>query len=770
VFGLALAVRLVYLWQMQDNPCFTTPLMDAAYHDQWARRIAAGDWLGHEVFFRAPLYPYFLGLIYHVLGTDPLAVRVVQFVIGSLTCGLTCLLGWRLVGPAVGLVAGLGAALYGPLIYFDGELLLPVLETFFAVALLLAVTWAVAPGPPGGTLAGEGRVLPWLLTGLALGLFALTRPNILVFAPVLAGYLIWRLGWRPGGRAVAWIALTVALCLTPVTLRNYAVGGDWVLISSQGGLNLYIGNNPLSDGTSAVIPGTRATWWGGYRDAINIAERAAGHPLKPSAVSRYWTREARQFALTQPDMWLRLTGRKLFLFWYGHELGNNAEEYAATWFSSLLAALMGALGPLRYPFGLLAPLALVGAGLAIRQRYRPLTLPLLLVAVYSASIIAFFVCARFRIPLVPALLVLAAYAVTSGWGHARQRRWGAVAVLAGAALLLGVLLNSDFYSRGRIDYAKAYLDFGQCRLEQNQPREAEAYMRRAMAAAPGREEPRLGLALALNAQGRHAETRQLLQALLRQAPDRWEALVLMGDALTAEGQCAAAEPYYRRALALDPSASEAYVRLAQCLEKMGRPEAAAEVLRQSPSGVAGSELTLLLQARQALARGETEEAIRLGEEALKLAPEHPGLRGLLALAYAQAGDLSAAASHAEAVLAQVPDDAPALTVKARGLLADNRAAEALPLLQRATRADPELAEAWSDLTVALAFTGDLEGALQASQQALRLNPDDSQARFTRAGCLLDLGRREEAAAECRRLLSRDPSFTPARQMLDYLNR
>lgn len=59
---------------------------------------------------------------------------------------------------------------------------------------------------------------------------------------------------------------------------------------------------------------------------------------------------------------------------------------------------------------------------------------------------------------------------------------------------------------------------------------------------------------------------------------------------------------------------------------------------------------------------------------------------------------------------------------------------------------------------------------QWARQALRLNPDDSRARFTRAGCLLDLGRREETVAEYRRLLSRNPGFTPARQMRDYLNR
>ena len=52
-------------------------LGDAHGYDEWARRIAGGDWIGSEVFYQAPLYPYFLGVIYAIAGRDLLIVRIV---------------------------------------------------------------------------------------------------------------------------------------------------------------------------------------------------------------------------------------------------------------------------------------------------------------------------------------------------------------------------------------------------------------------------------------------------------------------------------------------------------------------------------------------------------------------------------------------------------------------------------------------------------------------------------------------------------------------
>ena len=78
IFFVALAVRLLHLWQLRDTPFFDTLLGDASGYDQWAQRLAAGDWVGTDVFYQAPLYPYFLGVIYAIVGHDLLAVRVVQ--------------------------------------------------------------------------------------------------------------------------------------------------------------------------------------------------------------------------------------------------------------------------------------------------------------------------------------------------------------------------------------------------------------------------------------------------------------------------------------------------------------------------------------------------------------------------------------------------------------------------------------------------------------------------------------------------------------------
>src|SRR6266704_1719286 len=88
IFAVALAVRLVHLWQIRRAPFFTVLLGDSRAYDEWAQRLAGGDWIGHEVFYQAPLYPYFLGLVYGAAGRNLLVVRVCQAIIGSASCAL----------------------------------------------------------------------------------------------------------------------------------------------------------------------------------------------------------------------------------------------------------------------------------------------------------------------------------------------------------------------------------------------------------------------------------------------------------------------------------------------------------------------------------------------------------------------------------------------------------------------------------------------------------------------------------------------------------
>ena len=88
VLCLAIVLRMVYLYEIHDNPFFHHLIIDESSYDQWAQRIAAGEWLGKEIFYQDPLYPYFLGTIYSIIGRDLVWVRVIQLFIGSLTCVL----------------------------------------------------------------------------------------------------------------------------------------------------------------------------------------------------------------------------------------------------------------------------------------------------------------------------------------------------------------------------------------------------------------------------------------------------------------------------------------------------------------------------------------------------------------------------------------------------------------------------------------------------------------------------------------------------------
>ncbi len=62
IFGFALLVRGLQLWQLNDSVVAEMILGDAKNYDTHAREIAGGDWIGDEVFYQAPLYSYFLAL------------------------------------------------------------------------------------------------------------------------------------------------------------------------------------------------------------------------------------------------------------------------------------------------------------------------------------------------------------------------------------------------------------------------------------------------------------------------------------------------------------------------------------------------------------------------------------------------------------------------------------------------------------------------------------------------------------------------------------
>ena len=69
ILFLGLLLRLAYLLEYRARSVYYGQLMlDAQVYENWARRIAGGEWLGGGVFYHAPLYPYLIALFFKVLG------------------------------------------------------------------------------------------------------------------------------------------------------------------------------------------------------------------------------------------------------------------------------------------------------------------------------------------------------------------------------------------------------------------------------------------------------------------------------------------------------------------------------------------------------------------------------------------------------------------------------------------------------------------------------------------------------------------------------
>jgi tetratricopeptide (TPR) repeat protein len=430
IFILAFVVRLIYLLQIESSlPFFYALRLDELYHDVWARQICSGDWLGTEPFFRAPLYVYLLALTYKIFGHDLILPRLIQISIGSLSCVLTYLIASKLFNRTVGIISGVVACFYAMLILYDAHLLITSLVVFLDLMLIyLLLRTGEKPKP-----------LNWFFCGAVLGLSAIARPNILVFVPFILLWMFFQFKSKllPKAILTRWIILCAGalLVISPVTLRNYLVGKDFVLIAWQGGYNFYLGNNPEATGWSTMAPQIHGSLGGGIYDAKRLAEEEMKTKLKPSQISRYWYGKGVDYMLSQPLSWLELTGRKALFFWKGYEIPNAQNAYINKDFSTLLDSLLGE-SVIYLPFGLVGPLSILGLLICLRRIKRYLLLYLFILS-YSTSVIIFFVCSRYRVPVIPILIMFASFSV---WWLFQKIRNKQVLQLLTSLVVVAVLL------------------------------------------------------------------------------------------------------------------------------------------------------------------------------------------------------------------------------------------------------------------------------------------------------------------------------------------
>ena len=399
----ALILRVAYLISYADSPLWEQLTVDNNYHHHWAIDIAGGNLFGDTTYFRAPLYVYCLALLYAVLGTSLWVGRLFGLATGLASIAMTYVLGKRIHSARTGLVAAALHAVYPLTIYFESELLL---DPLFLLLLQIAVH----------------RLLVWMdrchprdliLFGLFTGLAAITRPTALLLLLPAAVIVYQRYRHLAPTTAGALLVLGgLLLPIGPIFVRNIAVAGDPVLIASQAGINLYIGNNDEADGVSARLPEPLGHNWR-LADIAYIAEQERDSELKPGEISTYWTGRAAAWIAANPGNFLALYGSKLYRSVANREISNNRS--LSTFFDRFSLLRYNPLG-----FGLIFALSLIGI-VGFYRSSLSVRLVVYWLALYLLAISLFFFSSRFRLPLMPWFFILAALGLGSLLTAIRQR-------------------------------------------------------------------------------------------------------------------------------------------------------------------------------------------------------------------------------------------------------------------------------------------------------------------------------------------------------------
>ncbi len=642
VWVVAFAVRMVYLWQFEQEPVFHLLVGDAVTYDGWASRIASGEWLGGSVFYQAPLYPYFLGVLYTVFGRDFLAVRVVQILVGASSCVLLARAGRSFFNrTAAGLLAGIVLAMHPTAIFFDCSIQKSVLDIFFVCALLAAL----------GRLLERSRNPWWLVTGLVLGLLALTRENALIFLPVVLAWIFVAWSRELWNKRLQWaglVLLGLAAVLLPVGFRNLLVGGEFHLTTAQFGPNFYMGNSGTATGFYTPLRGGRGSAIFERDDATTLAEQAMGRKLTPSEVSSYWSGKALDDIRADVSRWFKLLSKKWLLIWNISEVGDSDDQYTFADWSPLLQALNRLLH-----FGTLCPLAALGICLTWNRRKRIWLLYAMILG-YAGSVALFYVFSRYRFPLVPMLILFAATGLTLLRDALREARWRAIWTGVATAVVATAICNRPMMSESLIR-AATHINFGNAFILEGGIQEAIEQYEQALQLDPNDSYISFNLATALMRAGHFKEAIGHLEQVIRVEPGDAQAHYNLGVALVRLGQPVQAMGHFEQALQIDPDYAEAHHILGSVMFDQGKIPAAVghwEKALQIKPAYAEAHYNL---ANAFLRAGRFEEAIKHYDQALQIRPAYAEAHYNLGIALEQVGRVQAAIEHYEQAVLLRPD-------------------------------------------------------------------------------------------------------------------
>jgi tetratricopeptide (TPR) repeat protein len=688
----AAVFRAVYLvaW-MKDPILHDTLILDASIYDAWAQRIAAGALVGRESFYFAPLYPYLLGGLYGLAGHVTTIVYLLQAILGLVSIGLLHAIAQRLYGARAALCTAVLAALYLPFAFFETKILGVALGSFLGlVALYLMVRAEEGEGRRGDGAAGA-----------AVGALALCLPAAQILALLCTAERLLRR--RPA--AALRFAAGAFVVLLPSLAHNLAASSDPQLVSAQGGVTFYQGNNPQAVGLYMPPPGFTGAADRQAEEERAVAEREEGRPLKRSQVSAHFLRKGLGFVFGSPLQWLVLEGRKGLALFGSYEPSTEYSQYVER---ERLPILWAAF----LPFAAIGGLALGSVVARVAADNPRGARALHLYMAWAAAVpLLFYMSSRYRLPLVPALLLpagaFAAHAVSAvrlGEGPDPTLARGLLAA-AGFGLVSFLPLGRPAPS---IE-ANVHYNLGSALAERGQHDDAVAEYDRCLALWPTHAYALVNRGNSLTRLGRDDEALDTFARASEARPAFWNARRAEGAALIRAGRLDDAADLFRKAAEDGTGGPEAWFSLGSVLLDLRRPD----------------------EARAAL------------EKAVAAQPSDPRYHNSLGLALQVQGDKEAAAGEFRRASALSPRYEKSRYNLGNLLYTQESYAEAERALEEALVIAPDYTRAHVRLAEVLMQRGDLDRARGELERALAIDPNDVGAR----GVMKRLGAGATARAE-----------------------
>ncbi len=448
VLVLALVIRLLvssdlYSFNYGHNAVQTPPkTTDMATYMELSQRIANGSYSG-ELDYQPFYYVVALPIVNFIGGGNLWGVIWFQALLGAITCCLTGLCAAAICGRRGGYIAAGLTMCCGIIICYTPFHLIATLQAFWIVLLFYSALLAFK----------RGKLRYWSLVGLIAGCAILTRGNIWFFIPGLAVLAIYS-GLKGTGRcsknskaiestkgkakqrtvkptivtAIAarrsrlsvktllpllLLLLLMILPQIPFAWYNSVVKGYLSGPSTAAGKVLVLGN------TKEAPPGGRNPGYAGpmeYPPSYGLWVNNQATISVPRRIINWF--------MEQPMAYIELSFRKLLLFWDYREIPNNISYRQVREQSQWLRSL-GFISS-----GFIMVLAIAGLLLWLPRLRHNIQLLLLyyFILAYWCGTAAFYILARFRMPLLPLLAIAAALGIEWVIRHrkAGQRAWLAI--------------------------------------------------------------------------------------------------------------------------------------------------------------------------------------------------------------------------------------------------------------------------------------------------------------------------------------------------------